>query len=66
MGARRRTAGSYARRGPVREPYDTAAPFHRVGKKSSCERVIAELATHLPTYNKGLKNIYDLLAPKTR
>jgi hypothetical protein len=43
----------------------TAAPFHRVGKKSSCERVMAELATHLPTYNKGLKNIYDFLAPRT-
>jgi hypothetical protein len=26
--------------------------------------VMAELAAHLPTYNKGLKNIYDLLAPK--
>jgi hypothetical protein len=27
---------------------------------------MAKLAAHVPGYNKGLKNIYDLLAPKTR
>jgi hypothetical protein len=43
----------------------SAAPFHRAGKKSSGDQAIAKLATHIPGYNKGLKNIYDLLAPKT-
>src|SRR6266852_3891068 len=43
----------------------SAAPFNRAGEKSSCERVISKLAAHLPGYQKALKNIYDLLAPKT-
>ena len=43
----------------------STAPFNRAGGKSSCERVISKLNAHLPIYQKGLKNIYDLLAPKT-
>jgi hypothetical protein len=42
----------------------SAAPFHRVGKKSSGDRARAKLVTRVPGYNKGLKNIYALLAPK--
>jgi RloB-like protein len=43
----------------------SAAPFHRAGKKSSGDQALSKLATHVPGYNKGLKNIYDLVAPKT-
>jgi RloB-like protein len=43
----------------------STAPFNRAGGKSSCERVISKLNAYLPIYQKGLKNIYDLLAPKT-
>jgi RloB-like protein len=43
----------------------SAAPFNRAGRKSSCERVIAKLADHFPGYQKGLKNIFALLASKT-
>jgi hypothetical protein len=32
--------------------------------KSSGDRAMAKLVTHVPDYNKGLKNIYALLAPK--
>jgi RloB-like protein len=42
----------------------TAAPFHRAGKKSSGDRAMVKLATHIPGYKKGSKNIYALLAPK--
>jgi hypothetical protein len=44
----------------------SAAPFHRAGKKSSGARAMEKLAAHVPGYNKGFKNIYELLAPMTR
>ena len=43
----------------------STAPSNRAGGKSSCERVISKLAAYLPGYHKGLKNIHDLLEPKT-
>ena len=43
----------------------SAAPFHRAGNKSSCDRAMSKLAAHVPGYNKGLKNVYELLAPRT-
>ncbi len=43
----------------------TAAPFNGAGSKSSCDRAMSRLATHLPAYAKGMKNAYDLLVPRT-
>lgn len=43
----------------------STAPFNRAGGRSSCDRVISKLEPYLPGYQKGLKNIYELLAAKT-
>jgi RloB-like protein len=43
----------------------STAPFNRAGGKSPCERVISKLSAHLPGYQKGLNNVFALLAPKT-
>jgi len=45
--------------------YYSAAPFNRAGRKSSCERVISKLINYIPSYTKGQRLIYDLLASKT-
>jgi hypothetical protein len=42
----------------------SASPFTATGRRSSCDRVLAELQKHLPAYTKGHQNIFQMLAPK--
>jgi len=43
----------------------TTKPFVGIGNKSPCLELCQELKKHIPTYDKGKPDIYDLIGDKT-
>lgn len=39
----------------------TTKPFAKKGNKSACDQVISELKKHIPRYNKGDRNTFDIV-----
>jgi RloB-like protein len=42
----------------------SSAPFMKAGRRSACDRVIAQLVGYLPRYEKGQRNIFDVLGAR--